>query len=172
MSLKKYVGSFEVNLSGEYIPREMSSKIIEPSKVVIVIDEFSKRIYLWLGAKSSQNSRMGARRAVKTIPTFGLRAKGLDFPVGKECKIIEIDESIEQSDSSTHSNLAELRKILGKTYTKVTDGIWYAKETTPQEREEKPEAKIVERRLLFEMSHLEKESIEKDKKKKVDEHKQ
>lgn len=172
MSLKKYVGSFEVTLSGEYNPSELSSKIIEPTKVIIVIDESSKRIYLWLGAKSSQSSKMGARRAVKTIPTFGLRTKGLDFPVGKECKIIEIDESIEQSDSSTHSNLAELHKILGKTYTKVTDGIWYAKEATPQEREEKPEARMVERRLLFEMSHLEKESIEKDKKKKVDEHKQ
>jgi hypothetical protein len=171
MSYKKYVGSFEVTLSGEYIPRELSSKIIEPTKVIIVIDEFSKRIYLWLGAKSSQSTKMGSRRAVKTIPTFGLRAKGLDFPVGKECKIIEIDESMIQSDSPTHSSLAELHKLLEKTYIKVTDGIWYAKEATPQEREEKPEARIVERRLLFEMSHLEKEALKKDKKK-VDEHKE
>jgi hypothetical protein len=162
----RYVGSFEVTLSGEYVPRELSTKTIEPSKVIMVIDEFSKRIYLWLGEKSSQSNKMGARRAVKTIPTFGLKAEGLDYPIGRDCKIIEIDQSAAQTDISTRSNLAELEELLKKSYSKVAEGVWYTKEVAPQAGEDKPEAKIVEKRMLFEMNHLERESTGKDKKKK------
>jgi hypothetical protein len=166
MSQKRYVGSFEVTLSGEYIPRELSRKTIEPSRVIMVIDELSKRIFLWLGEKSSQSNKMGARRAVKTIPTFGLKVKGLDYPIGRDCKIIEIDESIAQSDSSTRSNLDQLEELLKRSYMKLVEGVWYRREVPPQAKEDKPEAKIVEKRMLFEMGHLEKEAMGKDKKKK------
>jgi hypothetical protein len=169
MIQKKYVGSFEVTLPGEYIPRELSTKLIEPSKVIMIIDEFSNRIYLWLGEKSSLSNKMSARRAIKTIPTFGLKAEGLGFPIGRDCKIIEIDESAAQSDSSTRSNLAELEELLKRSYKKITEGVWYASETPPEAKEDKLEAKIVERRMLFEMSHLEKEAMGKDKKKKASE---
>ncbi len=165
MIQKRYVGSFEVTLSGEYIPRELSSKTIEPGKAIMIVDEFSKRIYLWLGEKSSQSNKMGARRAVKTIPTFGLRTAGLEYPIGRDCKIIEIDGSAIESDSSTRANLAELEELLKRTYTKVVEGVWDASETPLETKEEKPEARIVERRMQFEMSHLEKEAMKKDKKK-------
>jgi hypothetical protein len=168
MFQKRYVGSFEVTLSGEYVPRELSVKVIEPGKVIMIIDEFSKRIYLWLGEKSSQSNKMGARRAIKTIPTFGLRAEGLGFPIGRDCKIIEIDETA-KTDSETRLNLAQLEELLKKSYKKITEGVWYASETPPETKEDKPEAKIVEKRMLFEMSHLEKEAIGKDKKKKASE---
>jgi hypothetical protein len=169
MSQRRYIGSFEVTLSGEYIPRELSTKIIEPSKVIMVIDEFSKKIYLWLGEKTSQGNKMGARRAIKTIPTFGLTVAGLGFPIGRDCKIIEIDGSEIQSDSSARSNFTELEELLKGSYTKPAEGVWYASEVPPSAKENKPEAKIVERRILFEMSHLEKEAIGKDKKKKPNE---
>jgi hypothetical protein len=164
MSQKRYVGSFEVTLSGEYIPRELSTGIIDPSKVIMVIDEFSKRIYLWLGEKTSQSNKMGARRAVKTIPTFGLRAKGLDYPIGRDCKIIEIDQSVAQSDNSISSSLSQLEELLKRSHSKVVEGVWFTKESAPPANEDRPEAKIVEKRMLFEMSHLEKEAMKKDKK--------
>jgi hypothetical protein len=166
MSQKRYVGSFEVTLSGEYIPRDLSTKTIEPGKVIMVIDEFSKRIYLWLGEKSSQSNKMSARRAVKTIPTFGLRAAGLGFPIGRDCKIVEVDESAIESDDTTRSHLTELQELLMGSYKKITEGVWYASEIPPEAKEGKPEAQIVENRMLFEMRHLEKEAMGKDKKKK------
>jgi hypothetical protein len=109
---------------------------------------------------------MSARRAVKTIPTFGLRAAGLGFPIGRDCKIVEVDGSAIQSDSMTRSYLTELEELLKGNYKKITEGVWYASEIPPEGKEGRPEAKIVENRMLFEMRHLEKEAMGKDKKKK------
>ena len=160
---------FEASPSGEFNPAELSMRILAPGKVVMIIDESSKRIYMWLGIGSSRNNRMTARRAANSIPMFGLRAKGLDFPVGRDCRIIEIDQSLIESTSETISSFAELQELLKKSYKKVADGVWYGAEKSEMAPENvRPEAKVVEGRLLYEMSHLEKETIEKDKKRKTE----
>ncbi|WXG45181.1 MAG: hypothetical protein WED05_00365 [Candidatus Atabeyarchaeum deiterrae] len=172
MNSRKFVAVFEASPSGELNPAELSTRILAPGKVVMVIDESSKRIYMWLGMGSSQNNRMTAKRAANSIPIFGLRAKGLEFPVGRDCRIIEIDQSLIESTSETSSSFVELQELLKKSYKKVADGVWYTVEKYEMVSEKvKPEAKIVEGRMLYEMSHLEKETTEKDKKRKTEERK-
>lgn len=167
LSFGKYVASFVVDPSGQFVPTELSTQILDSRKVVAVIDEPSKRIYLWLGKESSQNNKMGARRAVKSIPTFGLRVKGAEFPLGRDCRIAEIEESMEGSDSTTRTTLAKLEALLKKPHTKQSEGIWIVKDAPASAMGEmKTEAKILERRMQFEMSHLEKETTGKDKKEK------
>nr|MDO8097881.1 hypothetical protein [Candidatus Njordarchaeota archaeon] len=171
MSSRKYVTSFEVNTSGELVPTELSTRTTDPKKVVLIIDEASRKIYLWLGSESSKNNRMVARRAANSIPIFGLKVKGLDFPVGKDCKITEVDESLKDSDKLASSNLVQLEDLLKRPYTKLADGIWHIKELPVPQKEEKlkPEARTLERRMQYEMSHLEKETVEKDKKRRAEE---
>jgi len=173
LSSRKYVTSFEVNSSGELIPTELSTKTTDPRKVVLIIDEASRKIYLWLGSESSKNNRMVAKRTANSIPIFGLKVKGLDFPVGKDCKITEVDESLKDSDKLARSNLVELENLLKRPYGKLTNGIWYAREAPLPGKEEKlkTEARILESRMQYEMGHLEKETVEKDKKRKTEEHK-
>ena len=173
MSSKKYVTSFEVNSSGELVPTELSTRTADPKKVILIIDEASKKIYLWLGAETSKNNRLVARRTANSIPIFGLKVKGLEFPVGKDCKIAEVDESLKNSDEQARSNMENLEAFLKIPYTRLADGIWYAKEPPVPRKEEtlKPEAKVLERRMQYEMGHLEKESVQKDKKKKAEERK-
>jgi hypothetical protein len=170
LSSKKYITSFEVNASGELIPTELSTKTTDTEKVILIIDEASMKIYLWIGSESSKNNRMVAKRIANSIPIFGLRVKGLDFPVGKDCKIAEVDESQRDSDKLAHSNLVELENLLKRPHAKLTEGIWYAREA-PLPRKEKldTEARVLESRMQYEMGHLEKETVEKDKKRRTEE---
>lgn len=170
LSSRKYVALFDVNASGELIPTDVSTITADPKKVALIVDEASRRIYLWLGSASSKNNRMVAKRTANSIPIFGLRAKGLDFPVGKDCKITEIDESLKNSDKLTQSNLVELEGLLKRPYTKQAEGIWYTKEVPQLGKEElKIEARVLESRMQYEMDHLEKTTTGKDKKKKTEE---
>ncbi|WXG42559.1 MAG: hypothetical protein WED04_00370 [Promethearchaeati archaeon SRVP18_Atabeyarchaeia-1] len=170
MSSAKYIASFVVNSSGEFIPAELSINIIEPSRVVAVIDEPAKKIHLWLGKKSSLNNRMGAIRNVKSIPTFGLKTKGATFPIGRDCRVIQIDESLTGSDSTTRADLAELEALLKKPHTEQSKGVWRVGELpSKEEGEMKTEAKVLEKRMQFEMSHLERETTGKGKKKESEE---
>jgi hypothetical protein len=173
LSSRKYITSFEVSSSGELVPAELSIKTADPRKVVLIIDEASGKIYLWLGVQSSKNKQLVARRTANSIPIFGLKVRGLEFPVGKDCKIIEVDESLKDSDEQARSNMAQLEALLRVTYFKLADGIWYAKvPPLPQKGEAlKSEASILERRMQYEMGHLEKETVEKDKKKRTEERK-
>jgi hypothetical protein len=160
-----------VSSSGELVPTELSTKTADPRKVILIIDESSKKIYLWLGAESSKNKQLVARRAANSIPIFGLKVRGLEFPVGKDCEIAEVDESLKNYDEQVRSNMTNLEALLRIPYTRLTDGIWYAKEQAGLRKEEKlkPEAKVLERRMEYEMGHLEKESVQKDKKKRTEE---
>jgi hypothetical protein len=166
------VASFVVDASGEFVPTDMSAKILDSNKVVAVIDEPSRKIFLWLGSGSTLNNRMGAKRAVKPIPTFGLRVKGAEFPIGRDCKIIEVDEATAGSDENTRASLSELEALLKKPHRKQGEGIWYVEDfATESKGETRTEAKILERRIQFEMSHLEKETIAKHSKRRTEENK-
>jgi hypothetical protein len=170
LSSGKYVASFIVDPSGEFIPAELGAEALDSKKVVVIIDEPSKRIYLWLGKASSQNNKMGARRTVKSIPTFGLRKKGIEFPLGRDCTIVEIEESRAESDSATRTNLADLSTLFKRPHIKRSAGIWRVEDVSPAETGEfKTDAKILERRMQYEMSHLEREAMTKNKKGKQEE---
>ena len=165
LSSGKYVASFIVGPSGELIPNELSPQTLDSGKVAIVIDEPSKRIYLWMGKGSSLNNKMGARRIVKSIPIFGLKKEGAEFPLGRECKIIEIEEALVASDNTTRINMEEFETLLKKPHTRTGAGISRLEEVSPPAKgETSSEAKILERRMQYEMSHLERETIGKRKK--------
>jgi hypothetical protein len=167
LSSGKYVASFVVDPTGELVPSELSPQALDSRKVVVVIDEPSKRIYLWLGKGSSLNNKMGARRIVKSIPIFGLRKEGAEFPLGRDCKIIEIEESLIGSDNAIRVNMQEFDALLRKPHIMHGAGIWHLEDVPPPAKDEiKTEAKILERRMQFEMSHLERETIAKTKKEK------
>ena len=129
--------------SGETVPIPAKPDALSSENIIIVIDEFSKVIWLWLGAQSRKIFKMGAIRKARSF--LGMGAQYKDMTIGFGCQTLKIIDETNLDDPVQKADYDELKKFLSRV--KLIDGVLAA---VPAEAEapvppvEKPAPKKVE----------------------------
>ncbi|MFX1476177.1 MAG: hypothetical protein ACFFCO_11960 [Promethearchaeota archaeon] len=102
--MKGYLALIEVAESGELQSLSWDPDHLMDGRVILVIDEPKKRIWVWLGRATSVVQRTTALRQTRFILRNGFKIQ--DITVGAKCT-----EFVEVTGESTDSRIGELREL-------------------------------------------------------------
>lgn len=105
--------------SGETVPIPAKPDELNSENIIIVIDEFSKVIWLWLGSSTRKIFKMGAMRKARSF--LGIGAQYKDTTVGFGCQTLKIIDETNLDDPVQKTNYDELKSLLSKV--KLVDGV-------------------------------------------------
>ena len=111
--------------AGDTYPITPAADELTSDNIIIVLDEFSKAVWLWLGSKARDIFKRGAMRKARGLLNYGMDYNQLKVGIG--CSKLRVIDENELSDANVKADFDELKGVLRKV--KVIDGKLAAIET-------------------------------------------
>ena len=115
--------------AGDTYPISPAADELTSDNIIIVLDEFSKAVWLWLGSKARDIFKRGAMRKARGLLNYGMDYN--QFKVGIGCSKLRVIDENELSDANVKADFDELKSVLRKV--KPIDGKLAKIETGPPE---------------------------------------
>ena len=104
--------------AGDTYPITPAADELTSDNIIIVLDEYSKAVWLWLGSKARDIFKRGAMRKARGLLNYGMDYN--QFKVGIGCSKLRVIDENELSDANVKADFDELKSVLRKA--KIIDG--------------------------------------------------